>query len=78
MKEKNVLEQDSSKSGAKKQDRINELDENIKKIGDKYQKKDDDKSSKNHETPSSEAESGAQNQASAQGGAPAEAGNAQP
>ncbi len=45
MKEKSVLEQDSVKSGSKKQERIEELDDNIKKIGDKYQKNNGNKES---------------------------------
>ncbi|WP_029067021.1 type VII secretion protein EssB/YukC [Lachnobacterium bovis] len=44
MKERSVLEQDTSKSGDKKQARLKELDENIKELGDKYSK--DDKDSK--------------------------------
>ncbi|WP_192932856.1 type VII secretion protein EssB/YukC [Lachnobacterium bovis] len=36
MKERSVLEQDTSKSGDKKQARLKELDENIKELGDKY------------------------------------------
>lgn len=44
MKERSVLEQDTSKSGDKKQARLKELDENIKELGDKYSE--DDKDSK--------------------------------
>ncbi|WP_029067425.1 type VII secretion protein EssB/YukC [Lachnobacterium bovis] len=44
MKERSVLEQDTSKSGDKKQARLKELDENKKELGDKYSK--DDKDSK--------------------------------
>ena len=36
MKELNLLQQDTSKSGTEKQSRINELESNIKELGDKY------------------------------------------